>query len=246
MLQVIPGKPHALEMGYREALGELLIIVDDDNLLQPDYLEQAWQIHLDRPHMGVYAGSKEPRFEVAPPAESIPYHPHLAIRNFEHDEWTNLLDPNCWVMGAGMCITHEVVEAYLQHLDREPWARQLNLISSRSAGEDHDVCYVAQRMGWGCGHFARLKLTHIIPAARLDLEYLQRLVYENKKVGHYLKLRYGAWKYSASQTWKWRLLWGLLFLQGKHRTNKGLSLKSALDATVVYLEMTRHEAGREA
>jgi hypothetical protein len=54
----------------KESSGELAVFVDDDNVLAPDFLEQARVISARYPHLGVFgAGNLEPEFEVQPSAE---------------------------------------------------------------------------------------------------------------------------------------------------------------------------------
>jgi glycosyltransferase involved in cell wall biosynthesis len=58
--------------GIQEASGELLVFVDDDNVLTPDYLGQARTISARCPGLGVFgAGILEPEFEVQPPVELL-------------------------------------------------------------------------------------------------------------------------------------------------------------------------------
>src|SRR6516165_1100002 len=53
--------------GIQEASGELLVFVDDDNLLRPDFLARATAISARCPDLGTFgAGILEPEFEVQP------------------------------------------------------------------------------------------------------------------------------------------------------------------------------------
>ena len=67
------GKAHALLRGIAEFQGELLVIVDDDNVLRADYLQAALKISADYPWLGAWSGSCNPEFEVEPPAELRPW-----------------------------------------------------------------------------------------------------------------------------------------------------------------------------
>src|ERR1700747_34864 len=51
--------------GIRESSGGLLVFVDDDNVLAPDFLDRAKAISARCPNLGVFgAGILEPEFEV--------------------------------------------------------------------------------------------------------------------------------------------------------------------------------------
>ncbi len=68
-----PGLTAARLRAIKEATGDLLVFVDDDNLLAPDYLATALEIRRAYPYASVFgAGALEPEFEVEPPAERRP------------------------------------------------------------------------------------------------------------------------------------------------------------------------------
>ena len=51
-----PGIAAARVRGIREAAGELIVFVDDDNLLDPAYLETAARIAESFPQLGAFGG----------------------------------------------------------------------------------------------------------------------------------------------------------------------------------------------
>src|SRR5215471_1137454 len=93
--------------GIQEASGELLVFVDDDNLLVPDYLVQATVISARRSDLGVFgAGILKPEFEVQPP---VKFRPCLGLLALRHEPWAissqNCRDTHCRPWGAGLCVT---------------------------------------------------------------------------------------------------------------------------------------------
>src|ERR1700733_11610013 len=44
-----------------------------------------------------------------------------------------------------------------------------------TSGGDNDIVLCGLRAGWHTGYFPQLRLTHLIPAARLEAKYLARL-----------------------------------------------------------------------
>ena len=50
------GLTHARLRGIEESCGELLVFVDDDNVLDADYLEVALRIARERPFLGSWSG----------------------------------------------------------------------------------------------------------------------------------------------------------------------------------------------
>ena len=66
--------------GIRESRADLLVLVDDDNVLAPDYLQRAVAIADARPFLGAWSGQCLPEFEVPPPEWTRPYWGTLCIR----------------------------------------------------------------------------------------------------------------------------------------------------------------------
>ena len=67
--------------GIAEAEGGLLVFIDDDNILAPDYLERAAAIPGSYSHIGVFgAGTLEPEFEEEPEPAVRPWLRMLALR----------------------------------------------------------------------------------------------------------------------------------------------------------------------
>jgi|GEM_PF-159128 len=60
------GLTFARLRGFAEAKGELIVMVDDDNVLAPDYLETAVRIARDHPMLGAFGGKCLPEFETKP------------------------------------------------------------------------------------------------------------------------------------------------------------------------------------
>ncbi|WAL62768.1 glycosyltransferase [Thermocoleostomius sinensis] len=170
--------------GIAEASAETLVFVDDDNVLDPSYLEVALQISKDYPFIGAWGGQILPEFEVPPPEWTKPYWGYLALREVERDQWSNLLNQlDTTPYGAGVCIRKVVAERYAENAKHHPVRSKLGRRGASSgrgdiplACEDIDMAYTACDLGLCTGLFAALKLTHLIPKNRLTKEYLSRLV----------------------------------------------------------------------
>ena len=105
--------------GLRESSGELLVFVDDDNVLAPDFLVQAMATCARCPIVGVFgAGILEPEFEVQPPAELGPHLHHLIPRNMQLALWgNNVKDFQSTPWGAGPCVTRRVANFYRKFVE---------------------------------------------------------------------------------------------------------------------------------
>jgi len=163
--------------GIREASGDLLVFVDDDNVLNPDYLSLAAQIAADNPHLGSWSGQCFADFDEPPPEWTRRYWGNLCIRQFDEDVWSNLPRlPDTMPAGAGLCVRRAVATRYLDLHHQGGRTFQFDRTGdSLVSGGDNDLAACACDLGLGVGLFTRLRLQHLIPPFRLTEDYLARL-----------------------------------------------------------------------
>jgi glycosyltransferase involved in cell wall biosynthesis len=164
--------------GIREAQSNLLVFVDDDNVVDACYLEYVLHIDKDFPILGAWGGQTIPEFEVPPPKWTQPYWPALAIREFQGDRWSNLVNQyETTPCGAGMCIRKFVAEHYAELVEKDARRSGMGRKGKKlTSYEDSDMAFTACDLGLGMGRFERLKLKHLMPAERLQEDYLLRLI----------------------------------------------------------------------
>jgi glycosyltransferase involved in cell wall biosynthesis len=163
--------------GIRESKGNLLVFVDDDNVLDPDYLETAQRTADDKPFLGSWSGQCRPEFETTPPEWTRRYWGNLVIREFDRDIWSNLPRlPESMPCGAGLCVRREVALHYIDLHESGNRSFQFDRNGkSLLSGGDNDLAACACDVGLGVGLISSLKLTHLISAERLTEDYLARL-----------------------------------------------------------------------
>ena len=180
--------------GIRETTGELLVFVDDDNVLDADFLQTALRTAEEKPFLGSWSGQCRPGFEESPPEWTRRYWGNLVIREFETDVWSNLPRlPESMPCGAGLCVTRDVALHYL-HL-HESGKRSFQFDRTGGvllSGGDNDLAACACDVGLGVGLIASLKLTHLIPPQRLTVDYLARLAEGVHYSGALLDYLYGS------------------------------------------------------
>jgi glycosyltransferase involved in cell wall biosynthesis len=213
--------------GIRESRAELLVFVDDDNVLDADYLEAVQQIAQDKPFIGAWSGQCRPGFERAPPEWTRRYWGNLAIREFDKDLWSNLpLLTDTMPLGAGLCLRRPVAERYLHLHDTHKRSAQLDRTGrSLLSGGDNDMAACACDIGLGVGLFSALKLTHLIPPDRLTEDYLVRLtegIYFSSVVLAHLR---SANQLLASFRVRWRHRVRAALFTGPHRRIQAAALR---------------------
>lgn len=163
------GKTHALLQAIEVAQAELLVTVDDDNVLAPDYLEQALALAAEFPKLGAWGGQIIPEFEKPPPAWAGPHLHNLTVYESARDVWTNLPRAEYMPPGAGMCFRAVVGRRYAELVRQD--ARRSGLDRRGEvmiACGDTDLVLTGLDLGFGSGRFTRLRLTHLIPAQRVS------------------------------------------------------------------------------
>lgn len=171
------GLTHARVRGVRETSASLLVFVDDDNVVAPDYLANTVEIGRSCPFLGAWGGSSIGVYEVPPPDYVLRNAHMLAIRDVACDLWSNTKEDFRFVpCGAGMCIRRAVADLWLEDLAKRPDALRLGRAGTNlGACEDGHLALMSAKLGLGTGVFAKLTLQHLIPKERMTVEYFVRL-----------------------------------------------------------------------
>ncbi len=179
------GLTHARLRSIAEARADILVYVDDDCLLDPDYLERALKIFQEHPFLGAVGGYGRAEYGMPLPAWLTPslrqYHldmPPPQIGNSLsyariHGRW------GPWFpIGAGLAIRRPLAVGYADAIRNDPLAlglgRSGNVVTG---GEDLDMDICVMDQGYAVGKSSELRFTHVIPDSRLELSYMLRLLY---------------------------------------------------------------------
>lgn len=202
------GLSHARRRGFTEARGDILVLVDDDNVLAPDYLARILDHFNTHPSVGALGGRSVPEFESPPAPWATPFFDLLAIRDLGPAPLFSSLSPPdsdrdaypvCAPIGAGMALRRAAVQPWLDHAD--PAALSDRRGGELTSGGDNDIVIHLLRSGWSAAYFPDLSLTHIIPAGRLEPAYLARLNRGIQKSWLQLLLRHGLSNWPAIPRW---------------------------------------------
>jgi glycosyltransferase involved in cell wall biosynthesis len=171
------GLTYARLRGFGEASADVIVYVDDDNVLASEYLATSHRLASEMPFIGVWSALIRGEFALPVQSWMKPYLPYLALTNFETDRWANHWCGQTLPVGAGMVVRRHVLSTYHERLASDPRRLQLGRNSgSLLAGEDTDIGLAACSLGLGCAYMTGLRVTHLIPASRLQRSYLVRLV----------------------------------------------------------------------
>jgi Glycosyl transferase family 2 len=162
--------------GIREAHGEILVFVDDDNVLEHDYLSECARISENCPCLGAWGGEEFHEFEDGEPQEKWKRDFWMPSK-LKKEIWSNNYDRKAVPAGAGMCIRRTVARRYAELATAHPLRSKLGRKGSGlNSSEDIDMAFTACDMGLGTGRFPTLRLVHLIPRQRVTDDYLFRLI----------------------------------------------------------------------
>ena len=172
------GLTHARIAGMKNATSDIYIFVDDDNVLDSNYLTNAIKIGDTHSFLGAWGGKSVGDFEIEPPKWFTQKHYEmLAVRDVKRDIWSNkYFDNSTNPIGAGLVIRSNVGKAYIEAQEdgnNQPILDRNG--NSLLSGGDNDIVFTAINLGYGSGCFKKLRLTHIIPKDRLTKPYIIKL-----------------------------------------------------------------------
>jgi glycosyltransferase involved in cell wall biosynthesis len=171
------GLTHARIRGIRESKGSILAFVDDDNILENQYLEIAQRNLTQMPWLGAIGGQILPEYEILPPKWLLDYERVLAIRRIDKSRWSNSVeDWQSQPWGAGMVIRRNVCNSYLEKVSSNEIFKELDRKGkSLMSGGDTDLVLTSLDIGLGFGVFPEMIVTHLIPQKRMTSEYICRI-----------------------------------------------------------------------
>jgi glycosyltransferase involved in cell wall biosynthesis len=235
-----PGKVHAMLTAFRQARGELLVMVDDDNVLRPDYLRVAWELHQTHPELGAYGGSNHGRYLFPPPKWFLRHEQMIAVKVVESTRISkDPFDAQTGQVGAGLVFTRSVAEHFSRRVIADPRFLGLDRQEGKlMGGADVYLSQCAFEIGLARGVFPELALDHVIPAERVSISYLLALAeaagYSNTIMKYVLHGEKGLSNLKHHSNILYRTKWlisiyskGIKFAQIKRRIRHGQRLAFA-------------------
>ncbi len=167
------GKEHALKRGLDVARYEAVAIVDDDNLLAPDYTQMAFEIMQANPEIGVLGACAEGFFEVPPPDWFKEVQAVYAIGPQNRGISGPYPDKDGFVYGAGSVVRRSAwlkLQAHGFH-----FLTQVKRGKILAGGEDIELGEALRLAGYKLWYDERLRFRHYMYRNRLTWEYLLRI-----------------------------------------------------------------------
>ncbi|MBD0833088.1 glycosyltransferase [Aestuariibaculum sediminum] len=172
VIQSIPGKSYAQDLGYTKAKYEYLIICDDDNWLCDTYVQTAYDIMSSNSQIGALGGWCDAVFESNKPLWFDKYARFFAVSKQGTDSGDITQKKGC-LYGAGMVIR----KSHWIKLKKIGFEHLLSCRKGKSlsSGGDTEYSYALRLLGYKIWYDERLYFKHYMINSRLNFNYLSRL-----------------------------------------------------------------------
>lgn len=165
------GLSFARNRGVAEAKGDWLVFLDDDAMVETDYVANL-QTHLTQhPEAGAFGGQIEPFFEDGEPAWYSKWSMGF-VSAIDRGDKVHVFPGNKFPIGANMGIKREVVEK-VGVFNTELGRTGNNLL----AGEEKDLFNRIRKAGYEILYLPNIGVKHCIPGRRTTREFVSKLAY---------------------------------------------------------------------
>ncbi|MCC5833750.1 MAG: glycosyltransferase family 2 protein [Opitutales bacterium] len=164
------GLSHARARAFKEAKGDVVCFLDDDNWVSSHWLRKVREIFLQYPDVAAAGGPITEVLEQDPPPDWFEeFKGNFTIWN-PRDSSGYWNQPLC---GAGLCVRRSAWERLEARGFRFMLSdRQGNNLSS---GGDFELCYALMLSGWRLWYDPGLHIQHWMPQERIQWTHLKRL-----------------------------------------------------------------------
>ncbi len=205
------GLLHARIKGVNISQSPLILFVDDDNLLDNEFLKFASGFSEKYPEVGCFGGKSLPVFETDPPSWFFKTGVDLGCQDFGNEIYISQFKKSNYKLsgypakapiGTGMVISKKAFLEYYNDVKnnsaRMALGRKGNDLTS---GEDNDIVLTVVKKGFEIAYVPQLVVSHWIPVRRFSEKYLQKIAYESSRSWVKLLSFHGICPWKKIQGW---------------------------------------------
>jgi len=174
------GLSQARLRGFNESTGDLIVFFDDDNVADPEYINEIGQLFENNVQVGIWGPGDIEVVFTDPVSEWAEKNTRglfqqKKVRALEFGYSMNL--SSFHPFGTGMVLRRSVIQFYYDLFTKHGFTTTDRKGGSLASAGDTQLIYAAYKMGFATGVSAKLKMQHLIPGKRTTLKYLCRLHY---------------------------------------------------------------------
>jgi cellulose synthase/poly-beta-1,6-N-acetylglucosamine synthase-like glycosyltransferase len=171
--EIRQGAAYARQCGVENAQGTWIAFVDDDNLVDPNWIKEVYEFSQKVPNLGAFGSRISGLLDSAPPEGFSAVQGFLAIRDYTNGPFQYQPEKLQLPPSAGLVVQRQ---AWLESVPLE-----MNLTGRKGnslvAGEDYEALLHMHQKGWQIWHNPAMHIQHFIPRERLTEEYISRLAH---------------------------------------------------------------------
>ncbi|MEI6322436.1 MAG: glycosyltransferase [bacterium] len=182
------GRYYALTTGFKNAHYDIVSFVDDDNWVNPRFIDSVSKIFSKEPLIGIAGGPSKPVFESSPPEwfEEICEFYALGDQQPKEGDITDNSGHLLW--GAGSSVRRSALHELFDKGFIFNLTTTTRLETKRLGGEDTELCFAIRALGWRLWYDSRLGIKHFIPKSRLTWSYAHGLFSGSGSSAAYLEM----------------------------------------------------------
>lgn len=165
------GLSFARNKGITEARSEWLVFLDDDAMVEEDYIANLKKHLADHPEAVAFGGQITPLFEDGEPAWYSKWSMGF-VSAIDRGDKVHVFPDNKFPIGANMGIKLEILDK-VGVFNTELGRTGKNLL----AGEEKDLFNRIRKMGGTILYYPNISVKHCIPGRRTTKDFVERLAY---------------------------------------------------------------------
>jgi glycosyltransferase involved in cell wall biosynthesis len=180
IMVAVQGVNYARIAAVSEAKGKYIIYFDDDNEPASNYLQELKKLNAKYPQVAALGPGDVTVDFIDGIDKSIESYARIAFRE-RHEEtikFSRVCEwQPCYPFGSGLCTYTVLLKEYINLLRQGKFTMPGRKDKELTSGEDMQMVLLCISKGYFAGVSPTLQIKHIIPKARANDKYLQRLVY---------------------------------------------------------------------
>jgi len=182
------GLTFARLAGIGATSGDVVVVFDDDNVPDRDYLRVVVKLMQQHPFVGVW-GPANVDVELL---DEVPARLQRRVKAHHGEKKSSKMSyalvPNVWLdfypIGMGQVIRRDVAEGYRRAVECGQLSATDRRGASLASAGDCQIVWHAITMGLATGSHPDLRMLHLIPGSRSTTKYLRRLMF-GCAISHY-------------------------------------------------------------
>ncbi|MCD7976214.1 MAG: glycosyltransferase [Tannerellaceae bacterium] len=166
------GISYARNRGIQESRGDIIVFLDDDETIDPDFLEGVLDFFTNHPDAGITAGPVIPVYEDVKPAWLTPFISRAITGEYNKGDHIKLLKGKDYPGTGHACFRKELFYKY--GIFNPDLGRKGNSVLG---AEDKDFFLRLIKGGEKCYYLPIAKIYHHLPAEKMSVDFFVKIAY---------------------------------------------------------------------